>query len=113
MGKITGKAIYENILIENQFSFIFLNILLRIPNTINELKYADRKAKIYKDKVNQLNKQIERQCSEFLDGLKSVIDPSWIQIFDCEELQLVISGKREEGFDINDLKLHLVYHGNH
>ena len=163
MGKITGKAIYENILIESQFSFIFLNRLLRIPNTINELKYADQilyknlmKLKHNSDiassldlsftvseesygklksialiengdmiDVNEsnkleyislfcdykLNKQIERQCSEFLEGLKSVIDLSWIKIFNCEELQLVVSGKRGEGFDINDLKMHIVYHG--
>jgi len=41
IGRMTGKAIYEHILIDSMFSVIFLNRILRIPNTINELKYAD------------------------------------------------------------------------
>jgi len=38
---MTGKAIYEHILLDSMFSVIFLNRILRIANTINELKYAD------------------------------------------------------------------------
>jgi len=41
IGRLTGKAMYEHILLENVFSVIFLNRILKIPNTINELKFAD------------------------------------------------------------------------
>ena len=41
LGRLTGKAIYEHILLESVFSVIFLNRILRTPNTVNELKYAD------------------------------------------------------------------------
>jgi len=41
IGRLTGKAIYEHILLENVFSVIFLNRILKIPNTMNELKFAD------------------------------------------------------------------------
>lgn len=51
---MTGKAIYENILIEPMLSVIFLNRILRIPNTINELKYADQM--LYKSLVQLKHK---------------------------------------------------------
>jgi len=41
IGRLTGKAVYEHILLESVFSVIFLNRILKVPNTINELKYAD------------------------------------------------------------------------
>jgi len=41
IGRMTGKAIYEHILIDSMFSVIFLNRILRVPNTIHELKHAD------------------------------------------------------------------------
>lgn len=41
IGRLVGKAIYEYILFDSVFSVIFLNRILGVPNTINELKYAD------------------------------------------------------------------------
>jgi ubiquitin-protein ligase E3 C len=41
MGKIIGKAIYEDILIEPVFSRAFLNLVLDEKNDFEELKYVD------------------------------------------------------------------------
>ena len=42
MGKIIGKSIYEDILIEPVFSRAFLNLVLDENNDFEELKYVDR-----------------------------------------------------------------------
>lgn len=52
---MVGKAIYENNLIESMFSVIFLNRILRVKNTINELKYADKM--LYKNLLQLKHKE--------------------------------------------------------
>ncbi|CAD7973177.1 unnamed protein product [Amoebophrya sp. A120] len=42
LGKVVGKAIYENCLLEPQFSRVFLNLLLGRDNTIDDLYALDR-----------------------------------------------------------------------
>eukprot|EP00330_Aristerostoma_sp_ATCC50986_P002331 CAMPEP_0114596724 /NCGR_PEP_ID=MMETSP0125-20121206/18861_1 /TAXON_ID=485358 ORGANISM="Aristerostoma sp., Strain ATCC 50986" /NCGR_SAMPLE_ID=MMETSP0125 /ASSEMBLY_ACC=CAM_ASM_000245 /LENGTH=282 /DNA_ID=CAMNT_0001800275 /DNA_START=1395 /DNA_END=2243 /DNA_ORIENTATION=+ len=138
LGRLTGKAIYESILLESVFSVIFLNRILSVRNTINELKYAD--PEFYKNlmmlkhkkdiassfgltfsvddttfdnqkviplkpngeniEVNEqnkleyislfcdykLNRQIDAQSKAFVSGLKTVINTSWIKMFNHEEL---------------------------
>ncbi|KAL4475212.1 hypothetical protein ABPG72_018869 [Tetrahymena utriculariae] len=50
LGKIVGKAIYENILIEPVFSKVFLNQILEKPSTLEDLQYVDKE--LYKMLMN-------------------------------------------------------------
>ena len=52
---MVGKAIYENHLIEPLFSVIFLNRILRVKNTINELKFSDQM--LYKNLLQLKHKE--------------------------------------------------------
>jgi hypothetical protein len=38
VGKVVGKALYENCLLEQQFSRVFLNLLLDRPNTLDDVR---------------------------------------------------------------------------
>ncbi|KAL5106448.1 Ubiquitin-protein ligase E3C [Taenia crassiceps] len=49
----------------------------------------------------KLNKQILRQSMAFLSGMASVIDIKWLQLFDAEELQIVIAGTPAD-IDVDD-----------
>lgn len=161
---MVGKAIYENNLLESTFSVIFLNRILGVKNTINELKYSDQVLyknllqlkhkegfaenlgltfsvsenvmgvqKTYNLKPNgenievdesnkleyidllcsfRLNYQIDQQSKAFAAGMKSCIDPAWIQMFNHEELQLLICGSRRKGFDVSDLQENTEYNSN-
>lgn len=52
---MVGKSIYENHLIESMFSTIFLNRVLGIKNTINELKLVD--SQLYKGLLQLKHKE--------------------------------------------------------
>jgi hypothetical protein len=41
--------------------------------------------------------------------MRSQILPEWIAMFNEEELQMLISGRTEEGFDVEDLRRHTQY----
>lgn len=58
----------------------------------------------------KMNKQIRQQCLAFKQGVNSVVDLSYLQIFSNKELQLIISGA-DYDVDINDLKEHTNYTG--
>ncbi|CAB3998537.1 ubiquitin- ligase E3C isoform X2 [Paramuricea clavata] len=165
LGKMLGKAIYENMLVELPFASFFLCKLLSPSNAdvdINHLESLDpemyRNLLYLKDcpdvedlalnftvvnnnlgesevvelkpggrdivVTNQnrieyihlmadyrLNKQIRPHCNAFRSGLSSVIDISWLRMFDPNELQMLISGAQVP-IDIEDLKNHASYSGD-
>jgi len=47
LGKVVGKAIYENILIEPVFSRLFLNHMIGKKNNLEELQFYDEE--LYKN----------------------------------------------------------------
>eukprot|EP01017_Pseudomicrothorax_dubius_P010668 TRINITY_DN1383_c0_g1_i1.p1 TRINITY_DN1383_c0_g1~~TRINITY_DN1383_c0_g1_i1.p1 ORF type:complete len:337 (-),score=58.44 TRINITY_DN1383_c0_g1_i1:126-1136(-) len=152
LGRITGKALYEGLVIESVFSRLFLNKVLGRDNNLDEMRFLDEE--VYKnliylksnpciegltfsvtenrlgeitehplkpggDKIPvteenkleyvflftdyKLNKSIEEQSQAFLRGLTALINPHWLEMFNHEELQLLISGPKG-GFDVNDFK---------
>ncbi|KRX09600.1 HECT-domain-containing protein [Pseudocohnilembus persalinus] len=58
----------------------------------------------------KLNNEIQKQTQYFTDGLKKVIDINWLQMFDEEELQLLICGDRK-ALDVEDLRSNSAYEG--
>eukprot|EP00899_Mesostigma_viride_P019367 jgi/Mesvir1/27431/Mv07221-RA.2 len=75
-------------------------------NNDNRFEYIVRKAD-YK-----LNQQIKLQSAAFLHGLTSMIEPSWLRMFDEEELHAMISGT-DEALDVEDMRAHAVYAGGY
>ncbi|TVU51492.1 hypothetical protein EJB05_02924, partial [Eragrostis curvula] len=69
----------------------------------NVIMYAHLKANEY------LNTKIQKQTSYFLDGLYESVQPEWFQMFDKEELKILISGTSE--VDVDDLERHTIYDG--
>ncbi|XP_028413019.1 ubiquitin-protein ligase E3C-like [Dendronephthya gigantea] len=164
LGKMLGKAIYENMLVELPFASFFLCKVLSQTNAdvdINHLESLDpdmyRNLLYLKDcpdvedldlnftvindnlghsevvelkpggrdivVTNQnrieyihlmadykLNRQIRPHCNAFRSGLSTVIDISWLRMFDPNELQMLISGAQVP-IDIEDLKSHTSYSG--
>lgn len=47
----------------------------------------------------------------FLSGMTGVLDLKWLQLFDAEELQIVISGTDNE-IDVDDWQEHTKYVGS-
>lgn len=60
----------------------------------------------------RLNTQIDQQAKAFGDGLKSIVSQTWVQMFNHEELQLLICGSRSKGFNVSDLSENTEYNGN-
>ncbi|KAM7539297.1 hypothetical protein Aperf_G00000052337 [Anoplocephala perfoliata] len=58
----------------------------------------------------KLNTQIQRQSMAFLSGMTGVLDLKWLQLFDAEELQIVISGTDNE-IDVDDWQQNTKYVG--
>ncbi|KAI9355105.1 hypothetical protein DFJ73DRAFT_826193 [Zopfochytrium polystomum] len=74
-------------------------------NNENRLEYIIRMAD-YK-----LNKRIRHQSAAFFSGLKDLIDPRWLRIFNQQELQMLLGGENTP-IDIADLKRNVVYGGD-
>ena len=159
VGLVVGRAIYDNILIESEFSQFFLRKILGKINYVNELQFLDKEMfnnlkflKNYEGEVadlfltfsvtDYLNKEVElipngkqlpvtnenkfkyiyavanhklhteikAQSKAFISGLSVFVTSDWLQIFNEEELQIVISGAKKK-FDVEDLKSHTVYKG--
>ncbi|KAL5964189.1 Ubiquitin-protein ligase E3C [Taenia solium] len=79
-------------------------------NTVVELKPGGASIPVTNDSrveyINlvanyKLNKQILSQSMAFLSGMASVIDIKWLQLFDAEELQIVIAGTPTD-IDVDD-----------
>jgi len=56
----------------------------------------------------KLNRQINKQVSEFRAGLVNVIDLEWLRMFDANELRILISGSPGE-INVADWKSHCQY----
>ncbi|KAF5833519.1 hypothetical protein DUNSADRAFT_10170 [Dunaliella salina] len=61
----------------------------------------------------RLNKELRGPCNAFLSGFFMMIQPEWIAMFNEEELQTLISGRMEEGLDLEDLRAHTGYAGGY
>ncbi|ORX81981.1 HECT-domain-containing protein [Anaeromyces robustus] len=59
----------------------------------------------------KLNTQIYPQCKAFFRGLSDLIEPRWLQMFNQQELQTLISGSNSASVDIIDLKMNTEYSG--
>ncbi|KAI9716675.1 MAG: hypothetical protein M1812_005213 [Candelaria pacifica] len=59
---------------------------------------------------HRLSDQPREQTASFLRGLGSVIQPSWLSMFNQSELQTLISGT-SSSIDIQDLRRHTLYGG--
>lgn len=59
----------------------------------------------------KLNTQIASQASAFLRGFQRLIHREWLSMFNENELQTLISGRQEEGIDVDDLFANCVYSG--
>jgi ubiquitin-protein ligase E3 C len=55
-------------------------------------------------------RQLEVQSRMFRKGLTRVLNRAWLEMFNHDELNLMISGK-EADFDVEDLRKHTVYNG--
>ncbi|CAM6100980.1 unnamed protein product [Calypogeia fissa] len=72
----------------------------------NKIKYINLVAN------HRLNTQIRPQSSQFLRGFQQLIKTEWINMFNEQELQLLISGS-QEGMDVNDLRANVNYSGGY
>lgn len=59
---------------------------------------------------HRLVAQPYRQTKAFLRGLGSIIDPSWLSMFNQSELQRLVGGDSSE-IDVEDLRRHTIYSG--
>ncbi|XP_046852601.1 ubiquitin-protein ligase E3C-like [Xenia sp. Carnegie-2017] len=164
LGRMLGKALYENMLVELRFAEFFLcKILSQCESDVDIVHLESLDPEMYRNLLylreyenvesleldfttvisylgesqvvelkpggrhshvtNQnrieyihlmadyyLNKQIRHHCKSFREGLSSVIDISWLRMFDSNELQILISGAQVP-IDIQDLKAHTFYAG--
>jgi ubiquitin-protein ligase E3 C len=170
LGRILGKAIYEGITIQPQFSHFFLAFLrgdYNFMHLLSDLVTMDPQLyqnlmflKTYKDgdvsdlaltfqvttddfgtntelplvpnganiPVTNANKQryiqlvakyhlydsLKVQSEAFCQGLWDVLDKQWLQMFDPNELQVLISGSSDGGkLDLVDMKSHTRYAGGY
>ncbi|KAJ3755036.1 hypothetical protein EV360DRAFT_50503, partial [Lentinula raphanica] len=58
----------------------------------------------------KLSKQIKLQSEAFFEGLSEMIEPKWIQMFNQQELQILLGGVNSP-IDLNDLRAHTNYGG--
>lgn len=58
----------------------------------------------------KLNQSLKIQTKYFLEGLYSMISKSWLSMFDCFELQMLISGGKDD-INIDDWKNNVEYGG--
>lgn len=58
----------------------------------------------------KLNQSLKLQTKYFLEGLYSMISSSWLSMFDCFELQMLISGGKSD-INIEDWKNNVEYGG--
>ena len=60
----------------------------------------------------RLQGQSAQQTSAFLKGLGSIIQPSWLNMFNQSELQTLVAGAQAE-INIQDLRRHTLYGGTY
>ena len=57
----------------------------------------------------RLNTQLRVATEAFKRGFSHLIDPTWVTMFNGEELQMLISGGADLGLDLDDLKQNITY----
>ncbi len=63
---------------------------------------------IYLTAHYKLNLKIHRQCAAFIAGLKEIVELSWLEMFNQQELQILIGGASVQ-INVKDMKLNTVY----
>lgn len=58
----------------------------------------------------RLNTSIHAQTTAFLQGLNEIVPRSWLNLFNPDELQMLIAGD-EKPVDLDDMQRHTVLHG--
>ncbi|EGW30711.1 uncharacterized protein SPAPADRAFT_155857 [Spathaspora passalidarum NRRL Y-27907] len=97
-------TIYEKV---NQKTYLFdlaPNGQSTQVNSSNILQYIHQLSNF------KLNQSLTIQTRSFLQGLFSIISSNWLNMFDCFELQMLISGEPTD-VNINDWKLNVEYGG--
>lgn len=61
---------------------------------------------------HKLNRRIRRQSQAFFSGLRDLINPRWLRIFNQQELQVLLGGAMTP-IDLYDLKRNVVYGGDY
>ncbi|KAF9903122.1 hypothetical protein EC991_004148 [Linnemannia zychae] len=80
-----------------------------IPNGANIMVTRENRIQyIYLTAHYRLNKQIDRQCRAFFQGLSDLIDPKWLWMFNQQELQVMLGGA-QTGISLKDLQQNVVY----
>ncbi|XP_033636657.1 ubiquitin-protein ligase E3C-like [Asterias rubens] len=165
-GRMLGKVLYENLLVELPFASFFLTKLLSkhadvdihhlasldpemyknllflkdytgditelglnftvVDNDLGEMRVYELKTGGHDIPVTasnrieyihlmadyRLNKQMRPHILAFRQGLANVIDAEWLQMFDHQELQVLISGASVP-IDVDDLKRNTNYSGGY
>ncbi|KAF7531334.1 hypothetical protein G7054_g8972 [Neopestalotiopsis clavispora] len=83
---------------------------LRKGNESAPVTNKDRPLYISYVVTHRLVAQPYRQTKAFLRGLNSIIDPTWLQMFNQSELQRLVGGDSSE-IDVEDLRRNTVYSG--
>ncbi|KAJ3049351.1 hypothetical protein HK097_009641 [Rhizophlyctis rosea] len=162
LGRILGKALYEDVLVDAAFAPFFLTKWLGRINYLDDLPSLDpdlyrglislknydgdvadmgltfsiddddfgtsrsvdlvpngshipvtaenRRRYIHLVANYRLNTQIMRQTNAFFRGLKDLIEPKWLKMFNQQELQMLIGGATSP-IDIADLRRNTQYGG--
>ncbi|KAL1411472.1 ubiquitin-protein ligase (E3) [Vanrija albida] len=156
IGRVLGKALYEDILVDVTFAGFFLAKWLGRQSYLDDLASLDRELyrglvvlKNYPDPEElslnftiteddfgvaksidlvpggsdivvtaanrheyiqlvcryKLDKQIAQQSRAFFSGLSDIIDPTWLRMFDQQELAQLLGGE-ETPIDLTDLRQH-------
>ncbi|CAI5446236.1 unnamed protein product [Caenorhabditis angaria] len=76
----------------------------------NKIDYVHRMAH------HRVFRRTQEQCRAFVQGIQSILQPTWLSLFAPNDLQCLISGQNTD-IDLADLKKHVQYfggfHGNH
>jgi len=79
-----------------------------IPNGTSVAVTADNKMRFIALMAHyKLSKQLKPQADAFVQGMRALIDGTWLRMFMADELGLLISGTRQ--LDLTDLRLNTVY----
>ncbi|XP_022110390.1 ubiquitin-protein ligase E3C-like [Acanthaster planci] len=166
LGRMLGKVLYENLLVELPFASFFLTKLMSKHADVDIDQLASLDPEVYKNLLSlkdytgdvtdlnldftvvdnelgatrvhalkaggqdipvtaanrieyihlmadyRLNKQMRPHILAFRQGLANVIDAEWLQMFDHQELQVLISGALVP-IDVDDLKRNTKYSGGY
>ncbi|CAI9278098.1 unnamed protein product [Lactuca saligna] len=111
---------YEGDLSELELYFVIVNNEFG-EQTSEELVPGDKNIRVVNDNVitfihlvanHHLNTQIRLQSSHLLRGFQQLIQKDWIDMFNENELQLLISGS-VDGFDVDDFRSNTNYAGGY